>query len=146
MDMVTRAIVMGVIATAAMDIWALALNRFAGIGLPNWGFVGRWFAHLPRGSFVHADIGASEPVTNEAAIGWAAHYIIGIASLLFLTVVAFAMCAVFTLLTSATGSANLLTDHSTLSASIFLLFALAVFGLAMAYDISDPRRQSRQSA
>lgn len=79
MDMVTRAIVMGGIATAAMDVWALALNRFAGIGLPNWGFVGRWFAHLPRGSFVHADIGASEPVPNEAAIGWAAHYLIGIA-------------------------------------------------------------------
>lgn len=66
-------------------------------------------------------------------------------SLLFLTVVAFAMCAVFTLLTSATGSANLLTDHGTLSASIFLLFALAVFGLAMAYDVSDPERRARQS-
>lgn len=66
-------------------------------------------------------------------------------SLLFLSVAAFAMCAVFSLLTKATGSANLLADHSTLSASIFLLFALAVFGLAMAYDVSDPQRQSRQS-
>jgi hypothetical protein len=78
MDIVTRSIVVGIIATGLMDVWAMALARFAGIPPTNWGIVGRWFAHLPRGRFVHADIGASEQVANEKAIGWAAHYIIGI--------------------------------------------------------------------
>ncbi|MFN3672012.1 MAG: DUF2938 domain-containing protein, partial [Bosea sp. (in: a-proteobacteria)] len=49
-----------------------------GLARPNWALVGRWFAHLPRGRFVHEDIAQAEPVANERAIGWIAHYAVGI--------------------------------------------------------------------
>lgn len=77
-DFLFRALVMGVAATAALDIWALALHRVFGTPLTNWGLVGRWFAHLPRGRFVHADIGAAPAVGGEPAIGWAMHYAVGV--------------------------------------------------------------------
>ena len=61
-----------------MDIWALLLKAAAGLPLPNWGLVGRWFCHLTRGKVFHDDIGAAEPYPNELAIGWIAHYAVGI--------------------------------------------------------------------
>jgi len=69
-------VLMGIGATAAMDIWAILLNRFANIGLPNWGNVGRWVAHLPR--WQHDDIGLAAPVSQEATIGWGFHYAVGV--------------------------------------------------------------------
>lgn len=73
-----RAVVIGAGATLLLDLWALLLNRLAGLARPNWALVGRWFAHLPRGRFVHEDIAQAEPVANERAIGWIAHYAVGI--------------------------------------------------------------------
>lgn len=72
------ALLMGCGATLLLDIWAIALNRIFGFGLPNWGLVGRWFAHLPSGRFMHADIAATSPVQNERSIGWIAHYAVGV--------------------------------------------------------------------
>lgn len=72
------ALVMGVGATVLLDLWALLLNRVFGFGLPNWALAGRWFAHLPSGRFLHADIAASPPVANELKIGWIAHYAVGV--------------------------------------------------------------------
>lgn len=77
-DFVFRALVMGVAATAALDVWAYALHRLFGTPLTNWGLVGRWFAHVPRGRLVHADIGAAAAVGGEPAIGWAMHYVVGV--------------------------------------------------------------------
>lgn len=77
-DFLYRSLVMGIGATALLDLWALLLNRVFGFGLPNWAMVGRWFCHLPSGRFVHADIGKSEPFTHELAVGWIAHYAVGI--------------------------------------------------------------------
>jgi hypothetical protein len=34
-DFLVRAVVMGVAATALLDLWALLLNRLFGFGLPN---------------------------------------------------------------------------------------------------------------
>ena len=45
----------------------------------DWALVGRWFGHIPGGRFVHRPISSSEPVRGELAIGWTAHYAIGIA-------------------------------------------------------------------
>lgn len=73
-----KSVVIGIGGTAAMDIWALFLNRAFNEKLPNWGMVGRWFAHLPRGKVFHKDIGVAAPVENENAIGWIAHYAVGI--------------------------------------------------------------------
>lgn len=72
-------VVMGVIATAVMDCWAVLLNRSTGLPAPSWALVGRWVGHMPRGRFAHDAIGAAEPVVGEAAIGWAFHYAVGVA-------------------------------------------------------------------
>lgn len=78
MDFMVRAVLIGVGATALIDLWAQFLKRAFGLPAPNWAMVGRWFGHLPRGRFLHEDIGRSEPVANELAIGWIAHYLVGI--------------------------------------------------------------------
>lgn len=69
---------MGLVATAAMDLWALLLNRVAGQNLPNWSLVGRWFRRLGDGVVFHDDIAVAEPHANELAFGWIGHYVIGI--------------------------------------------------------------------
>jgi hypothetical protein len=74
-----RSIVLGVAATALLDLWALFLNRAFGIAPPNWAMVGRWVGHLPSGELAHDDIGKAAPVPNELAIGWLFHYVVGIA-------------------------------------------------------------------
>ncbi len=77
-EIVTSGVLMGVLATAAMDLWALALNRFAGQPLPNWAMPGRWLAHVPRGVVFHEAIAKASPVPAELQIGWAFHYAVGI--------------------------------------------------------------------
>ncbi|HEV7257106.1 MAG TPA: DUF2938 domain-containing protein [Bosea sp. (in: a-proteobacteria)] len=77
-DYIVRAALIGVGATALLDLWAQFLKHAFGLPAPNWAMVGRWFAHLPRGRFIHEDIAKAEPVANELAIGWIAHYLVGI--------------------------------------------------------------------
>ena len=66
-------------ATAVMDLGSIARTRLLGIPAPDYGLVGRWFAHLARGRFRHDPIAASPPVQGERLIGWTAHYLIGVA-------------------------------------------------------------------
>ena len=77
-DIVLPAVLIGIGATALMDVWAIVLNRGFGIPAPNWGLVGRWFCHLTTGKVFHDDIGKAAPYSNERAVGWIAHYVIGI--------------------------------------------------------------------
>lgn len=79
MQLVWTSVMIGVGATALLDLWALLLSRIFGITPPNWGLVGRWVAHLPSGRLVHDDIAAAAPVAGETAIGWVFHYAVGIA-------------------------------------------------------------------
>ena len=67
----------GVGATAALDLWLVALKR---LGVPTGSFalIGRWVAYMARGRFSHASIAKAEPVRNELAIGWVTHYAVGI--------------------------------------------------------------------
>jgi hypothetical protein len=51
----------------------------AGIPPANWAMIGRWFAYLPRGQMVHRPIGATAEVRGELALGWAMHYLVGLA-------------------------------------------------------------------
>lgn len=69
---------MGVVATAAMDLWGLVLNRVAGQPLSNWAMPGRWVGHLPRGRVFHDAIADAAPVPGELQVGWAFHYAVGI--------------------------------------------------------------------
>ena len=76
-EFIYRTIVIGVGATVLFDLWQQFLRLF-GIPKPNWAMPGRWFAHLWRGRLMHEDIGKSEPVANETALGWLFHYLVGI--------------------------------------------------------------------
>ena len=69
----------GIFATAVLDLWAVVVKSVFHGPTTNWAMVGRWFAHLPRGTIVHRPIADAEPVANELAIGWAAHYLVGVA-------------------------------------------------------------------
>jgi hypothetical protein len=77
-DFIWQSVVIGIGGTLAMDIWALLLAAVFGLPKPNWGLVGRWFAHLAKGTFFHKDITAAQAVPNELAWGWFSHYAIGI--------------------------------------------------------------------
>lgn len=78
-EFLLRAVVIGAGATAVLDAWSLAQHRLLGAPLPDYGLVGRWLGYMPRGRFRHERIAASAPLRGERAIGWTAHYLIGIA-------------------------------------------------------------------
>jgi len=72
------AIIIGIGATLLLDIWTQLLKHLFKLPAPRWDFVGRWFAYMPRGRFVHPEgISKSAPVASELAIGWVMHYVVG---------------------------------------------------------------------
>lgn len=71
--------IIGIGATAVMDLWGLARKPLLGIATPNYALVGRWIAHMAHGRFRHDSIAASTPVRGEHIIGWTVHYLIGVA-------------------------------------------------------------------
>jgi len=78
MGLILTGAAMGIGGTVAMDIWAWALNRTAGLPMPNWAMPGRWFAHLFKGRVFHDAIGDAALVPAELPLGWAFHYGVGI--------------------------------------------------------------------
>ena len=79
MDYLTCTLVVGVGATAVLDLWGIARTPLLGLARPDYGLVGRWLGHMTRGRFRHEAIARSVPVRNERLIGWTAHYMTGIA-------------------------------------------------------------------
>jgi hypothetical protein len=79
MDMMLHTVLVGVGATAFMDLWSLVRRSLLGVPLPNYAHVGRWIGHMRHGCFRHDAIGRATPVAHEALVGWSAHYAIGIA-------------------------------------------------------------------
>jgi hypothetical protein len=79
MNYLVCTVITGVGATAAIDLWAIVRKRLLGIAAPDYGMVGRWLAHMAHGRFRHDSIAAAPHVRCERLIGWAAHYLIGIA-------------------------------------------------------------------
>ena len=82
-----RVLVIGVGATAVMDLWLQLLKRLGIPGL-NMAYLGRWVGHLARGRMRHTAIAKAVPIPGEAALGWLAHYLIGVAFAGLLPVVA----------------------------------------------------------
>lgn len=83
-----HAAMIGAGATALMDVWGVLRRKLFGVPVANYGLVGRWLAYLPRGRFFHDPIAATSPVRGEEAMGWIAHYLIGMAfAVLLLTMV-----------------------------------------------------------
>jgi hypothetical protein len=73
------AVMIGVGATAFIDLWAIVRRQLLAVPPPDYGLVGRWMAHMPRGRFRHESIAAAPPIAGERFIGWTAHYLIGVA-------------------------------------------------------------------
>lgn len=72
-----RAVAIGVSATLVFDAWLYLQQR---LRLPTMSFalLGRWIGHLAHGTLTHASIAKSAPIRGEVALGWIAHYMIGI--------------------------------------------------------------------
>ncbi len=77
LDVIFRGALMGLGATILMDVWALGLASL-GQPKPNWAPVGRWFWRLKDGEVFHDSIAAAPAYRHELALGWAAHYVVGI--------------------------------------------------------------------
>lgn len=78
MEFLVGTLVIGLGATAVLDAWAIARRHAFGTPPPDYGLVGRWIAHMPRGRFRHESIKTAAPVHGELAIGWVFHYLVGI--------------------------------------------------------------------
>jgi hypothetical protein len=78
MEMIVRAIAVGIGATLVMDAWAILLRRGFGVRSLDYAMVGRWLGHMPAGRFAHESIAAAAAVPGERVIGWTAHYATGI--------------------------------------------------------------------
>lgn len=77
LEAIARAAAIGAGATLTMDFWAAVLRK---LGIPSLDFalLGRWLGHLRTGRIIHSSIAKASPVRGERALGWAAHYGIGI--------------------------------------------------------------------
>lgn len=75
---IARIFFIGIGATALLDLWSLLLKR---LNVPTLDFalLGRWVGHLAQGRWAHDAIAKAPPVRGELAIGWLAHYAIGVA-------------------------------------------------------------------
>ena len=78
MALIAQGAAIGIGATLLMDLWQQAFGRLPGQSLPNWRPVGRWFWHLKDGAVFHPAIADAAPSPNDNAIGWVAHYGVGI--------------------------------------------------------------------
>ncbi len=72
------ALILGIGATLVLDGWSLFLNKGFGIKSLSFCLVGRWFALMRRGQFRHNGIGKAPAQGGECALGWTAHYAIGV--------------------------------------------------------------------
>jgi hypothetical protein len=72
MDYLVYAILIGAGATVLVDLWAIVRRRAFDVAPPDYGLVGRWFAHLARGRVRHESIAASPAVQGERVVGWVA--------------------------------------------------------------------------
>ena len=75
---IVSAIVIGVGASLLMDLWNLFLKRAFSIPSLNYCLLGRWLRHMPEGTFRHSGIGNAPHKSFECAVGWIAHYTIGV--------------------------------------------------------------------
>jgi len=72
------AILIGLGATLATDLWALFLKRAFKISAPNYCLVGRWLRYIQEGIFKHSNIASVPQKSAECTVGWIAHYMIGV--------------------------------------------------------------------
>ncbi|MDC0661471.1 DUF2938 domain-containing protein [Marinobacter sp. SS21] len=72
-------VLVGIGATLLMDVWGVIQRRVFKTTSLDFCLVGRWLLYMPEGQFRHPHIARAEPKPAECAVGWAAHYLIGVA-------------------------------------------------------------------
>jgi hypothetical protein len=77
LEFLLRALMIGAGATIVLDLWSALLRAF-GVAATNWGMVGRWIGHIPRGRLAHDDIARAAPIPGERFLGWTTHYVVGV--------------------------------------------------------------------
>lgn len=80
---ISYSIFIGVGATIFMDLYALFIKTAFKIPSLDYALVGRWIGHFKQGVFAHKNILHAGKITGERALGWMAHYLIGISFALF---------------------------------------------------------------
>jgi DUF2938 family protein len=77
-EVIVRTALIGVGATLLIDLWAVLLRRTVGLRSLDYCLLGRWILHMPTGKIMHASIATAARKPNECALGWIAHYTIGV--------------------------------------------------------------------
>ena len=77
-QLILGAVAIGFGASVVMDLWNLFLKRAFGIPSLDYCLLGRWLRHMPAGTIRHASISAAPRKPFECAVGWMAHYTIGV--------------------------------------------------------------------
>jgi Protein of unknown function (DUF2938) len=72
-------LVIGVVATVIMDVLSAVSSKLRLIAPLSPRLIGRWFASVGRGKFLHSDIGQTAAIHHERAIAVPVHYAIGLA-------------------------------------------------------------------
>ena len=75
---IVGAFAIGIGATLIMDLWNLFLKRMFSFQSLNYCLLGRWFCHMPEGTFRHASIANAPEKPFECTVGRVAHYTIGV--------------------------------------------------------------------
>lgn len=78
MNVLIDAVLLGAGATIFMDVYALSIKKFWNIPSLDYRILGRWIGHFKDGTFSHPNIIQAKPINGEKAVGWMAHYSIGI--------------------------------------------------------------------
>lgn len=81
-----QAVVVGVGATAVMDLWLLLLKR-SGVPTMDFALLGRWVGHVFHGRVAHEAIRRARPIAGEVGLGWLTHYAVGIVFAMLLVAV-----------------------------------------------------------
>lgn len=78
LELMARGAVMGVASSALIDVWAFSLRRGFHIDSLDYRLLGRWLGNFAHCTFSHPRITSAPSIRGERALGWAAHYGIGI--------------------------------------------------------------------
>lgn len=77
-DTISLYLIIGIGGTVLLDIWSYLAQQVFGVPATNWAMVGRWVGNFFSGrwTLLHPQ---SRKIGKETLIGWATHYLIGMA-------------------------------------------------------------------
>lgn len=87
-DIVLFSLFVGVGSTVVLDLWVQVAKKVTGLPPTDWGVVGRWLKGLLQGHLFLNSADTRIITGTEKLLGWAFHYLVGIAYALLLLVFA----------------------------------------------------------